>query len=174
MLEVRAGLCFPRFAMRLAAKPILCRVARRNWQRFTRRGQRVRWGCFIKGTDFFMVCRWRSMRRPQNWSGGMVFSNPLTVRTEARCRARADLRALPSGREKRAQRANASSRSLLGTMIEDFMACVALAGTACAGSAKREFFRKWPETFRHFDPETGRTGAWRPSRIREKPGFPGL
>ncbi len=133
MLEGRAGLYFPHFAMRLAAKLILCRAARRNWQRFTRRGQRVRWGFFIKGTDFFMVCRWRSMRRPQNWSGEMVFSNALTVRTEARCRVRADLRALLSGREKRAQRANASSRSLVGTMIEDFMACVALAGTARAG-----------------------------------------
>ena len=30
-------------------------------------------------------------------------------------------------------------------------------------SVKREFFGIGPETFRHFAPETGRLGVWRPS-----------
>jgi hypothetical protein len=89
----------------------------------------------------------------------MVFSNALTVRTEARCRARADLRALPSGREKRAQRANASSRSLFGTMIEDFIACVALAGTARAGSAKRGIFQEMAGDIPPFRPRDWENGS---------------
>lgn len=53
-------------------------------------------------------------------------------------------------------------------------AAVAIEPVSANSSAKREFFRKWPETFRYFAPEIERPVGQRQNRMREKPGFPGL
>ncbi len=39
-------------------------------------------------------------------------------------------------------------------------------------SAKREYWRMWPETFANWRPEITNLGVWRRNRTREKPAFP--